>query len=453
MAAREIRLQPKQEEFLASRADIVIGGGAAGGGKSYALTVEPLRHINREGFASVTFRRTYPEIMHQGGLWDEAMSVYPYVGGVPQVQRAEFVFPRARIGFGYLLDDRSLSKWKSAQVPLIMFDQLETFTERMFFYMLSRNRSGIGIEAYVRATANPEPNWLADFLSWWIADDGYADLSRAGKIRAFVRDANDQIIWADTKSELRELYPDREPKTVTFIPFTIYDNPILMEQNPGYLASLQALPYVDRERLLGDRERGGNWRVKPIAGSMFNRAWWILADEPGEVVSRVRYWDLAATKASAQSPDPDWTAGALLGIRPDGKKVVADMVRVRESAAGLERVLRQTAELDGVGTVIHIEQEGGAGAKAYLEYIQREVLPGYMVEVHRVEASKIERAKPFAAAVERGEVIVLNRAWTRDYLDELHNFPDGQHDDQVDASSGAFAALDRDFGRSGGIFL
>jgi len=46
----EIRLQPKQEEFISSNADICIGGGAAGGGKSYALTVEPLRHVGVKGF-------------------------------------------------------------------------------------------------------------------------------------------------------------------------------------------------------------------------------------------------------------------------------------------------------------------------------------------------------------------------------------------------------------------
>ena len=107
---REIRLQSKQEEFLSNPADIVIGGGSAGGGKSFALTVEPLRHVKVSGFNSVLFRRTYPEIIRPGGAWDEAMGIYPLVGGVPKSQGREFVFPtKARFGFGYLLNEAALT--------------------------------------------------------------------------------------------------------------------------------------------------------------------------------------------------------------------------------------------------------------------------------------------------------------------------------------------------------
>jgi predicted phage terminase large subunit-like protein len=66
--------------------------------------------------------------------------------------------------------------------------------------------------------------------------------------------------------------------------------------------------------------------------------------------------------------------------------------------------------------------------------------------------NKIERAKPLSSMVESGNIFVVEREWTKDYLDELHSFPDGKHDDQVDASSGAFNAL---FGGSayGGIYV
>lgn len=79
-----IKPQPgAQERFLSSHADIAIYGGAAGGGKSFALLLEPLRHIGNNDFGGVIFRRTSPQITNEGALWDEAGKLYPLVGGEP----------------------------------------------------------------------------------------------------------------------------------------------------------------------------------------------------------------------------------------------------------------------------------------------------------------------------------------------------------------------------------
>ena len=84
----------KQEKFLACSADICIYGGAAGGGKSYALLLEPLRHIGNKQFAAVTFRRTNPQILSPGGLWSESFNIYSLLGvlalgdGIDQVRLA-----------------------------------------------------------------------------------------------------------------------------------------------------------------------------------------------------------------------------------------------------------------------------------------------------------------------------------------------------------------------------
>src|SRR3954466_6097351 len=82
-----------QEAFLATPADIAIYGGAAGGGKSFALLLEPLRHVGNKSFGGVIFRRTSPQITNEGALWDEAGELYPLVGGAARVGGLEYRFP------------------------------------------------------------------------------------------------------------------------------------------------------------------------------------------------------------------------------------------------------------------------------------------------------------------------------------------------------------------------
>src|SRR5687767_4673414 len=100
----DIRPQPgAQEKFLSATADITIYGGAAGGGKSYALLLEPLRHISNPEFGSLVLRKTTPEIMNVGGMWWEAEKLYPLVGAEPRIGRMEWLFPSgARIKFDHL---------------------------------------------------------------------------------------------------------------------------------------------------------------------------------------------------------------------------------------------------------------------------------------------------------------------------------------------------------------
>ena len=414
------------------------------------MTIEPLRHINVKGFNSVMFRRTYPEIIRPGGAWDEAMGIYPLVGGMPRSQGREFIFPtKARMGFGYLLNESALMGWKSAQIPLIMFDQLETFTERMFFYMTSRNRSSCGIRSYMRCTANPEPNWLGEFLSWWIAEDGYADMERAGKMRAFVRPGDD-LVWADTKAELIEQYPALEPKTVTFIPFTIYDNPILMEIDPGYLASLQALPFVDRERLLGDRVRGGNWKIKPSAGKVFNADWFEIVDAIPEGGIACLYFDFAGTEKKALSHDPDFTAG--VGMVYLDNYFVSNLFHQQLGASVMdartdEFILNFVEDnlKHGRRVIVRWEIEpGSASLRDSAARVKR--LTGIDARGVRKGEDKLTAWKPLAAQAEIGRVKVLKSAWAKSFIGQLHGVPELPHDDIADAAAGAFRALVSEIG-------
>ncbi|MFA5101513.1 MAG: terminase, partial [Candidatus Omnitrophota bacterium] len=311
--------------------------------------------------------------------------------------------------------------------------------------LLSRNRSTCGVRSYVRATCNPCPaddlvgGWLANFLSWWIADDGYADLSRAGKRRWMVR-INEEIIWANHKEELDGKYMTDsgepiEPKSVTFIPATIYDNPILMQSDRGYIANLMALPKVDRERLLGDRERGGNWKVRATAGMFFHRDWFRILQSAPQGYRKVRFWDMAATAPSGKNTDPDWTVGALVGTK-DGDVVIFDIQRVRARPFEVDQLLVQTAAIDGADTTIVIEQEPGSSGVAIIEHYKKLIGYGYHFIAERATGAQENRVKPFSHYCEAGLVSLVAGDWNHPFITESENYPAGGHDDQVVAASG-----------------
>lgn len=429
-----------QETFLASDADIVIFGGAAGGGKTWALLMQPLRHMGNSQFGGVIFRRTSPQIRNQGGLWDESTQIYPLLNAEPRQTVLEWRFPSgAKLKFAHLQYDLDVHDWQGAQVPFIGFDQLEHFSESQFWYMLSRNRSLCGVHPYVRATVNPDADsWVAKLIEWWIDQrTGFAIEERSGVVRWFTR-VNNEIQWADTKEELQS--DEQEPKSLTFIPAKLSDNQILMQKDPGYLANLRALSLVDRERLLG-----GNWKIVATAGKIFNRAWFEIVDAVPAGGKEVRFTDLAASekkmtnKKPGQSSDPDYTASCKMRRVGDVYYILhATAEQMGPTAA--DRMMVNHASQDGIGCKQRWEEEGGASGVRDSAHITA-LLAGFDCKGVKPDGDKIVRAKPLAAQAEAGNVKLLRGDWNDRWLNHMHGQPELPHDDEMDAASGAFNEL------------
>ncbi|WP_234891282.1 terminase large subunit domain-containing protein [Sinorhizobium meliloti] len=181
-----IRPQPgPQTAFLVSPADIAIYGGSAGGGKTWALLMEPLRHIANPQFGAV-FRRSTVQVRNEGGLWDESEKLYPAIGASPKEHVLQWSFPSgASVSFAHLEHDKTVLNWQGSQIPLVCFDELTHFSAKQFWYMVSRNRSMSGVRPYIRATCNPDADsWVAELISWWIDQDtGLPIPERAGVLR------------------------------------------------------------------------------------------------------------------------------------------------------------------------------------------------------------------------------------------------------------------------------
>ena len=268
-----------QERFLKCSADVAFYGGEAGGGKTFALILEPLRHVHIKGFTALTFRRSSVEIRAPGGLWDASMAVYTQIDDkcAPNPNRAELFwrFPSgALIKFAHLMNDDTVYEYQGTEICGLSFDEITHFSWKQFTYLLSRNRSTCGIKPYVRATCNPDKDsWVRHFLDWWInPDTGIAIPERSGVIRYFTISDN-KTIWGDTADELRSYYSDQEwdigarPRSFTFIPASVYDNKILLQHDPNYISSLKSQNAVERQRLLG-----GDWNISySDYGSLINR--------------------------------------------------------------------------------------------------------------------------------------------------------------------------------------
>ena len=213
-----------------------------------------------------------------------------------------------------------------------------------------------------------------------------------------------------------------------------------MKVNPEYLANLEALSTVERERLLH-----GNWKIRAAAGLYFKRTQLgdILDKVPQDVVQWVRCWDLAATEQS-ENGDPAYTAGVLIGKRKNGRYVIADVINRQMSASDVRKTIKLTAQSDRATykrVRIRLPKDPGQAGKEQAEsYIK--FLSGFDVTAVAETGSKEARAEPMAAQWQAGNFDIVAGPWNEEYLLQLENFPEGKFKDMVDASANGFAEIE-----------
>jgi len=173
-------------------------------------------------------------------------------------------------------------------------------------------------------------------------------------------------------------------------------------------------------------------RPTPPAGQIFKPDKIGIVDAVPVGTRFVRGWDFAGTT------DGDWTVGGKIGIQPNGRYLIADIVRLRATSEVVAEALVNTAKRDGSATRVRIPQDPGQAGKAQAAYFTK-LLAGYTVKALPVTGDKITRAEPFASQVNAGNVDMLAAEWNAALVDELRMFPAGRHDDQADALSDAFS--------------
>jgi len=217
-----------QTDFLAASETDVLYGGAAGGGKSYAMLVDPLRYAHRGAHRALILRRSMPELRE---LIDKSRELYPKAFPGCKYKEVEKLwnFPSgAKIEFGFLERDADVYRYQGQAYSWIGFDEItHQATEFSWNYLASRLRTtDPEIIPYMRCTANP-----GGVGAHWVK-------------KRYI-----------TPSPPNESFKGEDGLSRKFIPARLEDNPYLAHDG-RYEQMLKALPPTQRRQLLE-----GDWEV------------------------------------------------------------------------------------------------------------------------------------------------------------------------------------------------
>lgn len=396
---------PTQELFHKTKrkdsfADEVLFGGAVGGGKSMAIIADAFAYgILYPQCSILILRRTYPEL--QASIIDKCLEYYPeksykYNSSDKILQLSN----GSKIKFGYLENDADMYRYQGAEYSAIYFDELTHFSEKAYMFLQSRLRNTKGYPNIIRASANPIP-----FKQW-----------------------------------VKERFIDGDK---LYIKSTLADNPYL--DTDEYTKRLQGLPDLEREALLH-----GNWDLS--FGTIFKRKhfkvipnetfyamtklenedvdWYLdQGENPSDIITYMSI-DVAVTDTKT-SDSSAFTVGVI--DQNNDKYVIAQIKGKWLSDELLNRILKTSRDYN----VQYIGIEDSAVSKTFIENLENAIinrnLPYVLIRLKPQGRNKIARIQQYILSSTNANKLYFVDKVSDEFIMEAINFPEGDHDDQLDS--------------------
>jgi predicted phage terminase large subunit-like protein len=399
---------PKQAIFLTLPMGEALYGGSAGGGKSVALLAAALQFVDVPGYRALLLRRSYTDLNLPEALIPMSQSWLKETNAEWNGRQNEWTFPSgATVTFGYLDGDADKYRYQGATFQYVGFDELTQFHESAYRYLFSRLRRTIDVDVPLRMRAATNPG---GFGHNWV----------------------------------RKRFIDQKHEDRMFIPAQLDDNPHLDME--AYAQALAQLDPVTRRQL-----RHGDWLAHEAG--LFSRDWfryyrlceggYALGDREirFDDCSRFATIDVACTEQRNPGHDPDWTVIQVWDFAGTGELILVDQWRGRVSIPEVEIAamrLKDKHDLPWLGV-----ESAGIG-QAVLQSLRGR---GLSIRGLKANGNKIVRSQSAQIRMEAGMVYFpIDAVWLDDLETELSLFPNGAHDDQVDALSYAAVHVQRSAG-------
>lgn len=230
--------QPRQKIYHKAKADEILYGGAAGGGKSEATIMDAFKYgMQYQGSRQIIFRRTFPDL--QRSIISRTLQVYPKELAKYNSAKHEWTLINGSvIELAYWDNDSNYMNYQGAEYDVIRWEELTQFEEKWYLYMLSRLRGSKPYPRCVKSTTNP-----GGIGHGWVKRR-FIDIGPPEQVHKMnVTDDNGNQIY-------HPLTGEPVINTIMFIPATVHDNQALIQNDPGYLIRLMSLSDQERKQLL-----------------------------------------------------------------------------------------------------------------------------------------------------------------------------------------------------------